>query len=332
MENKNIKISIIIPVYNAGKYLEKCLESITKQSLKEIEIICVNDGSVDNSLEILKKFQEKDRRIKIIDKKNAGVSSARNEALKIARGKYCLNIDSDDWIEQNFFKEMFTKAEKDDLDLVISDIILDYGNNEIKIKKELEIDDNKIISGKEYRELFFNKKLSVEGYTCNKLIKTNIYKENNIFYNEKISFMEDYEVILRLAYYLKKIGKINGAYYHYIQRKSSASQTIKNIEKNFFSMIFVFNNLEKFYFNKDKNIILRIKRNKILLEQYFIFKYNGITEKIYDNFLLEVKKENFILNKKEGEKLKLILLFNIIKVFNSKSIIKIIKRFIFKTL
>ena len=93
MEDKDIKISVMIPVYNTSKYLEKCLNSIINQSLKEIEIICVNDGSTDNSLEILREFQEKDNRIIIIDKKNAGVSCARNEALKIVKGEYCLNID-----------------------------------------------------------------------------------------------------------------------------------------------------------------------------------------------------------------------------------------------
>ena len=325
MEDKDIKISVMIPVYNTSKYLEKCLNSIINQSLKEIEIICVNDGSTDNSLEILREFQEKDNRIIIIDKKNTGVSCARNEALKIVKGEYCLNIDSDDWIEQDFFKEMYLKAKKDNLDLVISDIILDY-QNRIEIVEELRIKDNVIISGEEYRKLFFNKKLKVEGYTWNKLIKTSIYKENNIFYNEKISFMEDYEVILKLAFYFKRIGKINKSYYHYVQRNNSASNNIQNIEKNFCQTVQVFNNLENFYKNRDKKICLKLKKEKIFSMQYSIFKNKEESEKIYDLFLFEIKKEKFILKKNEGEKLKQIFLFDIIKIFNSKSIIKFIKK------
>ena len=105
MEENKIKISVMVPIYNTSQYLEKCLKSIISQSLKEIEIICVNDGSTDNSLEILEEFAKEDKRIIIVNKKNGGLTSARNAALKIARGKYCLNIDSDDWIEQEYFKD-----------------------------------------------------------------------------------------------------------------------------------------------------------------------------------------------------------------------------------
>lgn len=121
-----IKISVMVPVYNTSKYLEKCLESIVNQSLKDIEIICVNDGSTDNSFEILKKFSNKDKRIIVINKKNGGLTSARNTALKIAKGEYCLNIDSDDWIEQGYFEVMYNKAKEDDLDIVISDFYKEF--------------------------------------------------------------------------------------------------------------------------------------------------------------------------------------------------------------
>ena len=109
-KNKSPKISIIVPVYNREKYLEKCIKSITNQDFKDIEVICVNDGSTDNSFEVLKKLSEQDERIIIIDKENGGSSSARNVALKIARGKYCLNIDSDDWIEQGYFKALYERG------------------------------------------------------------------------------------------------------------------------------------------------------------------------------------------------------------------------------
>ena len=219
---------------------------------------------------------------------------------------------------------MYLKAKKDNLDLVISDIIFDY-QNRIEIVEELKIKDSVVISGEEYRELFFNKKLRVEGYTWNKLIRTNFYKNNNILFNEEVSFLEDYEVILKLAYYLKRIGKLNKAYYHYIQRKNSASNNIQNVEKNFCQTIQVFNNLENFYKNRDKKICLKLKKEKIFSMQYSIFKNKEESEKIYDLFLFQIKKEKFILKKNEGEKLGQILLFNIVKLFNSKLIIKFIK-------
>lgn len=121
------KISVIVPVYNVEKYLDRCLKSIVTQSLKDIEIIIVNDCSPDNSLKIIKKYMEIDRRIILIDKiKNEGLTSARNSGLEIAQGEYILHIDSDDWIEQDYLKDMYELAIKYDADMVISDYYRDY--------------------------------------------------------------------------------------------------------------------------------------------------------------------------------------------------------------
>lgn len=205
----NIKISIIVPVYNTSKFLEKCIRSIMEQDFRDIEIICVNDGSTDNSLEILNKLSKEDSRLKIIDKKNEGASKARNVALEVAQGKYCLNIDSDDWIEQGYIKALYERAEKDNLDITISNIIFDYFNDSSKnyILNDLEILDEKVISGEEYINIFL--KNNFYGYTWNKLIKTELYKKNNLKYNEDIFLFEDVEIVLKIAKYSKKIGKLN---------------------------------------------------------------------------------------------------------------------------
>lgn len=108
MANKP-KISIIIPVYNVEKYLEQCLKSVINQTFKDIEIICINDGSTDNSLEILEAFQKQDERIKIINKQNEGQGIARNEGLKIAKGEYISFIDPDDWVEQGMYEFLYNK-------------------------------------------------------------------------------------------------------------------------------------------------------------------------------------------------------------------------------
>lgn len=146
-KQKSPEISIIIPIYNREKHLEKCIRSVIEQDFENIEIICVNDGSEDKSLEILESLQKEDERIVIVNKKNGGSSSARNAALKIARGKYCLNIDSDDWIEQGYFKAIYERAEKDNLDITISDIKIDYLNkNKTEYRKDLNINENDVIS------------------------------------------------------------------------------------------------------------------------------------------------------------------------------------------
>lgn len=149
-------------------------------NIEKIEIICVNDGWTDNSLEILKELEKEDKRIKIINQTNQGVSKARNKALKIARGNYCLNIDSDDWIESKYLEDMYNIAESNDSDIVISDIFFDFKYTPTKnyVLKDLNIKDNKIITGKEYIEIF--KKDNFHGYTWNKLIKRELYIKNNI--------------------------------------------------------------------------------------------------------------------------------------------------------
>ncbi|MBF4468083.1 MAG: glycosyltransferase [Methanobrevibacter arboriphilus] len=111
------KVSIIIPVHNTSKYLKKCMDSVINQKLKDIEIICINDESRDNSLEILEDYARKDKRIKIINQVNQGVSIARNTGLKIAKGEYVGFVDSDDWIDLNFFYELYNKAKSQGADL-----------------------------------------------------------------------------------------------------------------------------------------------------------------------------------------------------------------------
>lgn len=113
------KVSVIIPVYNVCDYLGQCLNSVISQTLEEMEVICVNDGSTDNSLDILKEFAEKDSRITVITQENAGAGAARNNGMRHAHGKYLSFLDSDDFFENNMLEEAYTKAEQLDADFVI---------------------------------------------------------------------------------------------------------------------------------------------------------------------------------------------------------------------
>lgn len=288
------KISVIIPVYNTSKYLDRCLKSIIKQDFKDIEIICINDGSTDNSLEILKKLQKEDTRIIIINKDNGGLTTARNAGLKIATGEYCLNIDSDDWIEQGYLKKIYEKAKKENLDMVISDIIFDYEyKNERIIKKDLDIEDKKILTGEEYLYIFFNENFM--GYTWNKLIKRESYTKYKLIYDEDIFVYEDVEIISKLALNMKKIGKVNQAYYHYIQGDNNGSRKIKF--KNYLDIEKCFNEIEQYYLenkvNKKLIEILQIRKTYRLLRNLFISPY--IEDNEYKNKLKKILQEINIL-------------------------------------
>ena len=113
------KVSVIIPVYNTEKYLRECLDSVVNQTLKETEIICVDDGSTDESSEILKRFAEKDHRVQVYRTENRGAGAARNEGLKHAKGEYCSFLDADDLFEREMLSRAWEKAEAEQLDLVV---------------------------------------------------------------------------------------------------------------------------------------------------------------------------------------------------------------------
>lgn len=128
-----IKVSVIIPVYNVEKYIEQCIESVVNQTLEDIEIIIVNDGTKDNSMKKIEKYLL-DSRIRVINKENGGLSSARNVGLKIAKGEYVSFIDSDDFIELTMLEELYNNSEK--ADIVFSDII--FYDNKTESKKYSE--------------------------------------------------------------------------------------------------------------------------------------------------------------------------------------------------
>ena len=262
---KNIKISVIIPVYKTEKFLEKCIRSVMNQTLREIEIICINDGSPDNSLKILKKLEKEDKRLKIINQENQGVCKARNEAIKIARGKYCINVDSDDWIEKEYLEEMYNVAEVKESDIVISDIFVDYYDERNKnyIIKDLNISDEISLTGKEYINIFLTN--NFKGYSWNKLIKRELYIKNNIKYDENIYIFEDNEVILKLAYYSQKINKLNKAFYHYIKHKSIASS--QSSEKFLRDINISF---------KEINLFFKENKEEIFSNKLLIYWYNSL--------------------------------------------------------
>ncbi len=131
-----MKVSIIVPVYNVEKYLKRCLDSLISQTLKDIEIICVNDGSKDNSDKILEEYARKDSRIIIINQENQGISVARNNGMDIAKGKYVGFVDSDDWVDSDFFEKLYNAAEKNNAQMAVCSIIR---LNEYRSKKYLTL-------------------------------------------------------------------------------------------------------------------------------------------------------------------------------------------------
>ena len=133
---EHIKVTIAVPVYNVESYIKRCLDSLLIQTLKEIEIILVDDGSTDDSGQICDTYSEKDNRIKVLHKKNGGLASARQAALENAHGEYFICCDSDDWVEPTMYEEMYAKAKETDADMVICDFAFNYPDGSQKDKHE----------------------------------------------------------------------------------------------------------------------------------------------------------------------------------------------------
>ncbi|MHC0036442.1 glycosyltransferase [Pseudoneobacillus sp. C159] len=212
------KVSIVVPIYNVEKHLAKCLDSIISQKLDDIEIILVNDGSTDKSGEIAEQFSEKDNRIKVIHKENGGLSSARNEGMKIASGEYLVFIDSDDWLEPDMFEVMYNAASNIQADVVISGYTIDFNNEGYSIDK---IPDKTVIakSKDQIGESVFE--LNKKGFfnvVWNKMYKTKFIQEINAFFILDAMPAEDLIFNVKVFKNVEKLMILNKPFYHYMKR------------------------------------------------------------------------------------------------------------------
>lgn len=221
-------VSVIVPIYNVEKYLKKCVDSIINQTLTNIEIILVDDGSTDNCGQIIDEYANKDKRVVVIHKENGGQSSARNMGLDVARGKYIGFVDSDDWIDSEMYENLYNFIEKSCSDICVcgrqsysQDGNLEY---KLEIKEEL-IDFNKIkLSSYVSNKLLYKHTVS----TCNKLYKKNIIDNNKIRF-EDVGYVgsEDTLFNYNVLFHINKIKCINKIYYNQLSRSGSTARTYK---------------------------------------------------------------------------------------------------------
>lgn len=211
-----VKISIIIPIYNVEQYLKKCLESILAQTLDDIEVILVNDGSTDKSLDICNQYKLKDPRIKVIDKKNGGLSDARNKGIQIAEGEYIAFLDSDDWVEPNFYKYLWELAQKEKADIAQCDYIEAY-HDETIISFKTPIKEC-TYTGTESLHLLYGNEYVRTVIACSKIYKRSLFEEIQ-FPIGKIH--EDEFTTYKLLHKAGRVTDSNIKMYYYRQRENS---------------------------------------------------------------------------------------------------------------
>ena len=248
------KLSIIVPVYNVEKYLPKCLESLIKQTLKDIEIICVNDGSMDNSLAILKEFASKDSRIKIIDNQHQGVAKTRNTGIEQSTGEYIGFVDSDDYIDIDFFEKLYNSATKSNSDIAIASILKHknffniYNAKYTKEETAITIQD-KIKLCEDKKHFFF--------YAWNKIYHSGFIKENNIKFSEG-QIYEDVMFAIKALYYSNKIISVYGTKYHYIEHENSLTKYKDKTGEKEQDLVKAYSELQEFCNSKNIEISERL--------------------------------------------------------------------------
>ena len=228
----NPLVSVIVPVYNVEEYIKKCLSSILTQTLKNIEIIIINDGSIDNSLKIINETITGDIRCKVINQENRGLSAVRNKGLKISQSNYVVFIDGDDYINKNMLSKMYHKIITDNADIVVCQFQKVYKNG----YKE-EVKENATHT---FKNMLCSKLHSV---AWNKIYKKSLFTDHNIYYPEGI-YHEDIPTTFKLYYFSKKISHIEEPLYNWVQRDTSISKTIS--KKHISDMFYIFELTKEF--------------------------------------------------------------------------------------
>lgn len=250
-----IKISVIIPVYNVEQYLRECLESVINQTLSELEIICINDGSTDSSLDILREYEQKDNRIIVINQENEGVAATRNVGISLAKGEYISFIDSDDYIDLDFYEKLYNAAKKYKADIACTNL---YRFSD---------------SVKYYLVRYFIKKCTQRprlkykyamiprhNYVMNKIYNRVKLQKSNVRFEEGIYF-EDIEFSHRIIYYLRALVTVPGTKYNYRDNPYS----IVNVKSDKQQHDFKYAMLKALKF---------VQQNNIIIPNLNIYRYN----------------------------------------------------------
>lgn len=258
----NLKISIIIPIFNVEKYLAKCLNSVLYNQIEDIEVICINDDSFDSCLNILNKYAKIDNRIKIINKKNEGQGIARNEGLKIAKGEYIFFLDPDDWINQGALEKMYNKIKQDDADILFFNVIKHF-------EKDKAIAPYKYIEPYylKFKDKPFHPMDAKDVIYMTTAHPFKIYKRESIVkYNFKYTnnrHWEDHCPYFCFLANCEKISLLNEYVYNYLVRKSSSTNTSHRCMDDIFLT-----------FYQNENELLKTKYGKEFINQFIWHKLN----------------------------------------------------------
>ena len=300
LNSKNPKVSLIIPVYNVEDYLEKALLSVENQTMENIEVIIVNDGSTDGSSKIIDKFCVRNTNFIVIDQKNKGLSAARNVGLNVSKGKYIAFMDSDDYIEPNFIECLYSAAVKNDADIVCCNFNYYFPEKNMKVYMPLTSIPGTFSNTKALKKLILD--FGVHYFAWNKLCKRSIFFEHNIrFYD---MYFEDIATSPRLFYHADKIVLLGKALYNYTSRKNSILNTMNICKiRDFVRSLGVMRNFfeNQGDYEKYKNRVWIYSQRVKLVTYYFILQMHtsaGNMEGFIDNIAAATKSIDYFAGDK----------------------------------
>lgn len=285
-------VTVIVPIYNVERYIEKCARSLFEQSLANLEIIFVNDCTPDNSIEeiirVLADYPQRKNQTRIIKmSSNGGLAAVRRQGIIEAKGEFIIHCDGDDWVDQTLYERMYNTAVSNNSDIVICDLIEDYTNRSIRHRQKPLYTNSQDVLRNWYHSILHMS-------CCNKLVRRSIYCENNILPWIGLNMWEDNGLTTRLFYCASKISYISDAAYHYNRTNVNAMTSgygIKQVEQ----MIMVASNLEKFF--KEKNDYIDYKRTIDAFK--FYARINLITDSFnnYRRFKNTFPESSYIVSK-----------------------------------
>lgn len=250
------KVSVIIPVYNVEQYLDRCIQSVINQTFNNIEIILINDGSIDNSQKICENYAKKDSRIILINQENMGVSNARNIGINKATGDYITFVDSDDYVDNRYVETLHKYITKYNADVCVCSTYKVYSNGKI----EKEIRENGLLTCKEYLEKLFN--LKGFGVCRNNLYKSTVIKD--IEFDSTIRVGEDFYFNLNASKNIKSVIAIDTCLYYYFVNNNSL---VRKFNKEYDKMYYYSSNkvvqyIEKYY--SENNTLKKMCNNYVV--------------------------------------------------------------------
>ena len=227
-------ISVIIPVYNVETYLERCLDTVVNQTYTNLEIICINDGSTDDSLGICKKYAARDERIRIIDQENRGLAYVRNKGIESATGEYLSFIDSDDYVDINYIEEMYNIIKKHNVDMAVANVIYEKDNMESYSLLKHEYDKEHILNKNEIMSEYLNTEGGIGNYIVNKLYTRKVLE--GVYFPESKLF-EDAFTMFKILNNVETVCITNNGRYHYCLRDDSITGLYNPAESDNFDLI-----------------------------------------------------------------------------------------------